>query len=589
MAAAEGLSYPLIFLHDCARCLALADGEGFPLNPQGYLQPTTLARAGEVCRLASATPSERESPQLSFTLRLLWEAGLLEYRGAALHCATEAVAAWLRQAPVTQLLTLRDAWWLLLMPDRRHLPAMAFPDYLAQHWRRVIWTTCTWISQRPVDRALTVESLYAMLHRRRLTTPPGNQANLPNVQRYVAQRVRDLATFLLRVALPSLGLVRVADVADTARYYPTEEGQTWLRAALRAASPDAEQRPEPDTVRAIALHVPGDGPALTAPGYPPLRVDDHLRLRVYPGAHPALSFALLHVAELRHVPDHADPEVPVTYRITRDSLARGVVRGYTVAEVRFMLGRGSGGEVSPEALDRVRAWGREIETIACEPGYRLRLHPEQRQKLLRRRAFRQRTAPLVAQDAVWVAQTQSDDLFRYLRRRGYALTPATPTSPAIAIPVTPRAALPLNALWVLVQTYATLCRYLPGLAQLELDALQHDLEHALSEEDKAGAERLLMSQRAILAQAFGDDAASMPPITDEEGESTREALEAAINAGHVWVITYVDTHGRTTHRRIQPLRLETHDGREIVVAHCELRGAERHFRLDRIVEWQSVE
>jgi predicted DNA-binding transcriptional regulator YafY len=50
-------------------------------------------------------------------------------------------------------------------------------------------------------------------------------------------------------------------------------------------------------------------------------------------------------------------------------------------------------------------------------------------------------------------------------------------------------------------------------------------------------------------------------------------------------ISYVDTHGRTTQRRVHPLRLETLHGRQILVAHCELRGEERHFRLDRILAW----
>jgi len=468
------------------------------------------------------------------------------------------------------------------MPDRQHLPTLAFPDHLARHWRKIIRATCLWISQQPTDHAITVKSLYTALHAQHLTTPPGNQANLPSVQRDVAQRVRSLATFLLRVALPSLGLVRVAGAADTAGCYPTEEGQTWLRAALRIA----EQCAGTDVARAVALHVPGDGPLLTAPGYPPLRVDDQLHLYVYAGAPPALSFALLHVAELRQMPDHAAPEVPVRYRITLDSLARGVTRGYTVAEVCFMLGRCSGGEVSPAALDRVRSWGREIQTIACDPGFRLCLHPEQRRRLFHRRPFRERVAPLVAQDAVWVAQEQADALFRYLRQRGFTVSPADPAPPAAPLPVTPRAALPLPALWVMLRTYDELRRYLHGLARLEVETLLRDLERALSAEDKASMERLLASQHAILARALGDDARLAPTTGDEERDSQRATLQAAVDAGQTLAITYVDTHGRATCRRIRPLRLEERDGREILVAHCELRGAERHFRLDRIVDWR---
>jgi hypothetical protein len=587
MTVTEGLSYPLIFLHDCAHSLALAAGAELVLNPQHYLQPAALARLAEVCRLATLATSEELTLQLSFTVRLLWQAGFLERRESALHCASQTTALWLQQAPVTQLLTLRDAWWFRLMPERRNLPALAFPDYLARHWRRIIWMTCTWISQQPTDRPVTVKSLYAALDAHHLTTPSGNQANLPSVQRDVEQRVRSLATFVLRVALPSLGLVRVAGAADTAHCYPTEEGQAWLRVALRIAG----KRDGTDVARAVALHVPGDGPILTAPGYPALRVDDQLRLRVFAGAPPALSFALLHIAELVQVPAHAAPEVPVSYRITRDSLARGVAQGYAVAEVCFMLGRCSGGELPPAALDRVRAWGREIQTVVCDPGYRLRLHPAQRRQLFRRRAFRERVAPFAAQDAVWVAQEQAGVLFRYLRRRGFTLT-EIPASPAdsVPLPATPRAALPLQALWVMLRTYDDLRRYLPALAQLDMATLLRDLERALPDEDKAVVERLLASQHTVLAQALGDDDARSGSVTvaDEQLDSVRAMFQATVDAGQTVEITYVDTHGRTTYRHIRPLRLEEHDGREILVAHCELRDAERHFRLDRIVDWRAV-
>lgn len=592
MTATEGLSYPLVFLHDCARCLALAADTGLALNPQGYLQPKALARIGAVCRLAPAMPGERQAPQLSFTARLLWRAGLLEQQESALHCATQATATWLQQAPVTQLLALRNAWWFRLMPDRRYLPALAFPDYLARHWRMIVGAACTWVSRQPTDRTITTGMLSAALRAQHLTAPPGVQANLPNVRQDVVRRIQSLVTFILQIALPSLGLVRVADTP--AAYRPTAEGRAWLRAALARAG----QRGAPEPARAVELRVPGNGPRLAAPRLPPLHVDSALRLHVYTGAPPALTFGLLHVAELVLLPDHADPKVPVVYRLTRESLARGAGRGYPVAEVLLLLERFSGGTLPPEARERVRAWEREIQIITCDPGFRLRLHPEQRRHLLRRRPFRERAAPLAAQDAVWVAQEQAEVLFRYLRRRGYTLAPVNPEPPAALIPVMPRAALPLTALWVMVQTYAELRRYLPGLAQLELEPLRRDLEHVLSADDKTGAARLLASQRTILARVLGDANAPEPSAVEGLLEARtdvattgapvgkRDALEAAVAAGQALAITYVDTRGRTTRRRIRPRRLETHNGQDILVAHCELRGAERHFRLDRIVEWQ---
>jgi predicted DNA-binding transcriptional regulator YafY len=49
-------------------------------------------------------------------------------------------------------------------------------------------------------------------------------------------------------------------------------------------------------------------------------------------------------------------------------------------------------------------------------------------------------------------------------------------------------------------------------------------------------------------------------------------------------LTYVDAQVKITERRVRPLRLEEHHGTHYLVAYCELRDAERTFRLDRIVE-----
>jgi predicted DNA-binding transcriptional regulator YafY len=48
-------------------------------------------------------------------------------------------------------------------------------------------------------------------------------------------------------------------------------------------------------------------------------------------------------------------------------------------------------------------------------------------------------------------------------------------------------------------------------------------------------------------------------------------------------LTYVDGQARVTRRQVYPMRLEMRAGRHYLIARCELRKAERCFRLDRVV------
>jgi predicted DNA-binding transcriptional regulator YafY len=81
---------------------------------------------------------------------------------------------------------------------------------------------------------------------------------------------------------------------------------------------------------------------------------------------------------------------------------------------------------------------------------------------------------------------------------------------------------------------------------------------------------------AAVLPALGDRAV---PSADLEAR-----LQAAIDAGDTLELTYADTQAQVTHRRVRPLHLLTRRGRAYLLAFCELRQDERHFRLDRIVE-----
>ena len=65
-------------------------------------------------------------------------------------------------------------------------------------------------------------------------------------------------------------------------------------------------------------------------------------------------------------------------------------------------------------------------------------------------------------------------------------------------------------------------------------------------------------------------------------------VRAALDAGRPVEIIYVDARAQVTQRTVRPLRLEAYRGRTCLVAYCELRRDERHFRLDRILRVQDT-
>jgi len=162
-----------------------------------------------------------------------------------------------------------------------------------------------------------------------------------------------------------------------------------------------------------------------------------------------------------------------------------------------------------------------------------------------------------------------------------------------------RSALPLPSLLVALRTYQHLRRVVPGLAALDLQDLERSIKAALSPDEQQAVQRLLESHVAILAQAIGrqeDTGAEGQGGKGAEGRGDEppvspapllpcslSSLRAAVEAGSPVQLTYVDTHARTTRRRVRPLRLEERWGQRYLVAHCELRQDERWFRLDRVI------
>jgi predicted DNA-binding transcriptional regulator YafY len=159
--------------------------------------------------------------------------------------------------------------------------------------------------------------------------------------------------------------------------------------------------------------------------------------------------------------------------------------------------------------------------------------------------------------------------------------------------------LPLAQLLIILRTYQALRGIVPGLAVLSSDELERSLAASLPAEDVAGAARLVESNIVLMKHCLKRpppaEAAREAEVADERhaGDAALDDLEtqlqAAIDAGAEVELTYADTEGRVTQRRVHPLHLELRWGRRYLLAHCHLRDDERHFRLDRIVQLADAE
>jgi predicted DNA-binding transcriptional regulator YafY len=86
-----------------------------------------------------------------------------------------------------------------------------------------------------------------------------------------------------------------------------------------------------------------------------------------------------------------------------------------------------------------------------------------------------------------------------------------------------------------------------------------------------------------LRDAMADTSLWVPigPGKPEENTYVRPAREA-IRHQHKLRIAYCDESGAATERTVWPFALAFFEGKRMLAAWCELRGAIRHFRIDRI-------
>lgn len=533
------------FLHELARLLALVAQGRVHLSSQGYLFPSSLqALARQMALPPQADPlrSPRQAPPLAFALALLEHMGMIAPVGERFRLSN-AAHDWLAQPATLQVQALREAWFQTPDLGWCWLPAGGHSPRLDGRWRYVTLQALRTLTTLSNETWTPLETLQAGWDADGLLAWRATSQNLPQVRRLTRRRTRHLLRFLLCQILPRLALVetRQSPAGQSQTHLrPTDEGVAWTRAALfhlrRFVDPPGEAAVEVEVPHHTLRFPASDAPPLT------LALEDAtedgetaLALTLQSHAPAAYAFELSHMARL------CAPGPPARYRITLASVRQAVAWGYPGADVIFLLRRFCGQPLSPDAQAQLKHWQQETVVIPFRPGYRLRLAgPSLLEALRQREPFRRRTLPFPSGQAAWVDGAQAHDLWRYLRRRGYAPQSETPDDAAAAAQLTSSNTAPLDGL-------------------------------------------LPLPERPM---------ATPDPLPDDEEEEMLETLKArlrdAVASETALDLTYADSQGRVTQRRVRPLALETRWGQMYLLAFCELRQDERSFHLDRIVEAVSA-
>lgn len=107
------------------------------------------------------------------------------------------------------------------------------------------------------------------------------------------------------------------------------------------------------------------------------------------------------------------------------------------------------------------------------------------------------------------------------------------------------------------------------------------------------ARNLLAKIEAILPEALrsciAEPATSIAPVARPDESVDASRLRRAIRSGHKVALAYRSDGGSVSHRIVWPVLLGYRDSGRIMAAWCELRGAFRYFRTDRMIEAAVLE
>ncbi|MBN1920791.1 MAG: WYL domain-containing protein [Anaerolineae bacterium] len=570
----RGPSHPLLLLQECARCLTLTTQQRLPVTQQVLRltlpdEPPLLAAASDFC------------------IALLQAGGWLETqrgRHSPPWRMTRSAQRWLGDTAAVQLQALREAWWEHLAFSEGALPVLAFPAALARRWPAVTRALLGWVGQLPLCIWTPLVEAETIVDRSGISAIPTAFLNLTHVPEAVNRSIWTLIIWLTRGVLTWLGVLECQEVDGTIAVRPLLAGQGWLRDSVARLTPAtttaaAAQEAPPASLGDIALLLME--PAIKFEAVTRAAV----QLQVLPAAPAACILTLQFTAALRHL-----TPAGAVYEITPVTLARGRGLGYLATHVLLQLALANGGEIPAALVEQLHDWEAKIPVLQAKPGYRLTAGQDVLPGLRSREAFMRRTIFFPDAQSAWVSAEEAPALWKYLRRLGYAIhieaDPGETTSKIV-----PVSGVSAEALWVLLGIFAWLHTRVPGLAQLPIITLRQALARCLAPEHLRAAQQLLETQITLLESSgatgdmVGTTAGQVLHKVPTTGAATSivAQLHQALAQGAPVTLTYIDTQAQVTQRRVLPLSVEPIGGHLMLVAHCEWRGAKRHFRVDRII------
>jgi hypothetical protein len=278
------------------------------------------------------------------------------------------------------------------------------------------------------------------------------------------------------------------------------------------------------------------------------------------------------------------PGAPGRYRLTRAGLLRALHGGYTVEGAAALLEALSGEPLPLPVFAALGEWDAAYGQVTLRPVTLLQVRdPALLQQLASVRRLRAFFGETFSERAVGVDSSRLPQLLHALERRGLMprvearLDGVTTRSKKEDVTPTERALI-VAAL----ELYAALAESMPE-APPPPHALVQQWGQRLTPAERHAANRAVQTVMGQLRRA-GRPAVGRPHLPTPTGPLL-ERLEAAIAAGEAVTITYYTaSRDHIDTRRITPLRLEWRGETAYCVAHCHLRGAERVFRVDRMVE-----
>ena len=93
----------------------------------------------------------------------------------------------------------------------------------------------------------------------------------------------------------------------------------------------------------------------------------------------------------------------------------------------------------------------------------------------------------------------------------------------------------------------------------------------------------------MLADAIAQQGGPVPFVPAESASALPLEIEEALESKQAVMMEYLDAREQKTKRSIVPLRVKRFNGELVMVAHCQLRDAQRTFKIGRIVSVTRVD